>query len=96
MLNSKHIATFLLGAAAGAAYMKYNSLTEEEKDKLMNDLKAKANGMKSEAEQAMNTAADYFDELKSKGSEALKENLSQVEDIFNEIFGSKGNEQKPA
>jgi hypothetical protein len=96
MISSKHIATFLLGAAAGAAYMNYNSMTEEEKEKLMNDLKAKANGMKTEAEQAMNTAADYFDELRSKGSEALKENLSQAEDIFNEIFGNKGNEQKPA
>lgn len=96
MISSKHIATFLLGAAAGAAYMKYNSMTEEEKEKFMNGLKAKADGMKTEAEQAMNTANTYFEELKNKGSEVLKENLSQVDDIFNEIFGKKGNEQKPA
>lgn len=96
MIKAKHIATFLLGAAAGAAYMKYNSMTDEEKEKFMNNLKSKADGMKSEAEQAMNNAGDYFEELKTKGSEVLKENLSQVDELFNEIFGKKGNEQKPA
>ena len=30
MVNPKHLATFLLGAAAGAAIMKYNSMTDEE------------------------------------------------------------------
>ena len=39
MINPKHLATFLLGSAAVAAIMKYNSLSEEEKEKLMVDLK---------------------------------------------------------
>jgi hypothetical protein len=48
-VNSKHIATFLLGSAAGAAAVKYMSMTPEEKGKLAADLKEKANKFKAEA-----------------------------------------------
>lgn len=49
MPNLKQIATFLLGAAAGYGFFKYNSLSAEEKEKLKTDLKNKANQFKEEA-----------------------------------------------
>ena len=49
-VNSKHIATFLLGAAAGYAAFKYSNMSDEEKEKLMNDIKNKAKDLKTEAE----------------------------------------------
>ena len=52
MVNPKHIATFLLGAAAGYALFKYNSMTDEEKEKMYADLKEKANKLKDEAEKS--------------------------------------------
>ena len=52
-INNKHIATFLLGAAAGIAAMKYMRMSQEEKDKLAKDLKDKANKVKDEAEKVM-------------------------------------------
>ncbi|MBK7692247.1 MAG: hypothetical protein IPJ31_14470 [Bacteroidetes bacterium] len=61
MINPKHLATFLLGAAAGAAIMKYNSLSEEEKEKLMADLKAKADTVKNEAEEGFDKLKEYFE-----------------------------------
>ena len=35
MVSPKHIATFLLGAAAGYALFKYNSMTDEEKERIV-------------------------------------------------------------
>lgn len=93
-VNSKHIATFLLGAAAGFAAFKYSSMTEEEKEKMMADIKAKANSFKDEAEGVADKAKDYFEELKTKGSSAFKENMGDVESMFNDLFGKKNPEEK--
>jgi hypothetical protein len=93
-VNSKHIATFLLGAAAGFAAFKYSSMTEEEKEKMMADIKAKANSFKDEAEGVADKAKDYFEELKTKGSSAFKENMGDVESMFNDLFSKKNKEEK--
>ncbi len=59
-VNSKHLATFLLGAAAAFGAYKYMKLTDEEKEKLAADLKEKANKLKTSAveaeEKAWNTS----------------------------------------
>ena len=89
-INAKHLATFILGAAAGVAAHKY--LQTEEGEKLLEDLKSKASDLKSEAEQAVDKAPEYFEELKSKGSEALKSNFPEAEkflkDLFDKISGT--------
>ncbi len=38
--NSKHIATFLLGAAAALAARKYMDMSPEEKEKMISESKA--------------------------------------------------------
>jgi predicted nucleotide-binding protein (sugar kinase/HSP70/actin superfamily) len=88
-VNSKHIATFLLGAAAGFAAYKYMSMTEEEKEKFMADLKAKANTVKDETEKTFEKTKDYFEELRAKGSEAMKDQMGDVENLFKDLFGKK-------
>jgi vacuolar-type H+-ATPase subunit H len=88
-VNSKHIATFLLGAAAALAASKYMSMTPEEKDKLAADLKDKANKFKTEAENFAAKAKDYFEELKTKGGEALKEHMGDAEKTMSDLFGKK-------
>lgn len=88
-VNSKHIATFLLGAAAGVAAYKYINMTPEEKEKLASDIKDKANKMKSAAEDVMEKAKDYFEELKTKGGEALKDHLADAEKMMQDLFGKK-------
>lgn len=99
MVNPKHIATFLLGAAAGYALFKYNSMTDEEKEKMFADLKQKANDLKDEAEKAADKAGDYFDELKTKGAENMKDYMSEAESFFNDLFKKNtkpGNDTNPA
>jgi len=86
-VSSKHLATFLLGAAAGAAAFKYATMSEEEKEKLMNDIKAKAKDMKTEAEGMAEKAKEYFEELRTKGSSALKEQMGDVDGVINDLFG---------
>jgi vacuolar-type H+-ATPase subunit H len=88
-VNSKHIATFLLGAAAALAGAKYMSMTPEEKEKLAGDLKDKAHKMKDEAETAFEKAKEYFEELKTKGGDALKEHIGDAEKAISDLFGKK-------
>lgn len=86
-VNSKDIATFLLGAAAGFAAYKYANMTEEEKEKMMNDIKTKAKDFKNDAEGMAEKAKEYFEELRKKGSSALKEHVGDVDGVINDIFG---------
>lgn len=85
-MNSKHLATFLLGAAAAFGAYKYLNMTDEEKEKLATDLKDRANKLKDQALQAEDKASDYFNELKSKGSDALKEYMPKMEEFFGNIL----------
>jgi hypothetical protein len=86
-VNSKHVATFLLGAAAALAAHKYMNMTPEEKEKLSSDLKDKANRFKGEAESAMDKGKEYFEELKTKGADAMKEHFGDVSSVFHNLFG---------
>lgn len=96
MIGSKHLATFILGAAAGVALTKYLSMTDEEKEKMMNDLKKKADKFKGEAEGTFDKAKDYFEELRTKGSAVLREHAPEVEKMMNDLFGNKSSGNKPA
>jgi predicted nucleotide-binding protein (sugar kinase/HSP70/actin superfamily) len=86
MITAKHLATFMLGAAAGAAMMKYNNMSEEEREKVINDLKAKGETMKTEAEKAFATAQDYFEKLRTHGTEVLNTNMAEAEKMAQELL----------
>jgi vacuolar-type H+-ATPase subunit H len=86
MVNSKHLATFILGAAAGVAINKY--LQTEEGEKMLEDLKAKASELKTEAEDAVEKAPEYFEQLKTKGSEILKEKFPDAEKLIHDLLES--------
>lgn len=84
MVNAKHLATFILGAAAGVALHKY--LQTEEGEKAFEDLKNKANDLKSEAEGALDKMPEYFEQLKNQGSEALKKYTPEAERMLQELL----------
>lgn len=85
MINAKHLATFVLGAAAGVALNKY--LQTEEGEKALADLKIKASQLKDDAEQAVDKAPEYFEKLKTEGAAALKENFPGIEAFLNDFLG---------
>jgi hypothetical protein len=86
-VNSKHLATFVLGAAAGVALHKY--LQTEEGEKLAEDLKQKANQFKDEAEVAIEKAPEYFEKLKTEGTAALKDKFPEIEKLLQDLFSKK-------
>lgn len=96
-VNNKQWATFLLGAAAAFGAYKYMNMTDEEKEKLATSLKDKANKLKDQAVSAEEQALDYFNELKTKGTDTFKEHMPKVEEFFNNLFGgSKANAKTTA
>lgn len=84
-VNAKHLATFILGAAAGVALNKY--LQTEDGEKLMTDLKEKGNQLRTEAEGAIDKAPEYFEKLKTEGISALKEKFPDIEKLLQELMG---------
>jgi hypothetical protein len=88
-VSAKHIATFIMGAAAGVALTKYLNMSDEEKEKFVAGLKEKANKFKGEAEGVWDKAADYFEELKSKGGDAMKDHANNAESFIKDLFSNK-------
>ena len=86
-VSNKNLATFLLGAAAAFGAYKYMNMSDEEKEKMAASLKEKANKLKDQAVAAEDQAMDYFNELKTKGSDSFKEHMPKVEEFFNNLFG---------
>ncbi|MFA7472764.1 MAG: YtxH domain-containing protein [Spirosomataceae bacterium] len=84
--NSKHLATFIIGAAAGVALHKY--LQTEDGEKLLEDLKTKANELKGEAEEALDKAPEYFEELKTKGIDTIKTNFPEAEKFLKDLLAN--------
>jgi gas vesicle protein len=84
MVNAKHLATFIMGAAAGVALHKY--LQTEEGEKAFNDLKAKANDLKGQAEDALEKAPEYFEKLKTEASATMKEQFPDIEKFLQDLI----------
>ncbi|MEO6452808.1 MAG: hypothetical protein ABIN97_01985 [Ginsengibacter sp.] len=88
-VNNKHLATILLGAAAAFGAYKYSKMTEEEKQKMSDSFKDKFHKLKEEAENAGDTAKNYFNDLKNKATDMFKEHFPGAEQHFEDFF--KGN-----
>jgi hypothetical protein len=92
-VNAKHLATFILGAAAGVALNKYAQT--EDGQKLMSDLKEKGMQLKSEAEGAIDNAPEYFEKLKTQLADMLKTNFPDAEATIHEVLGKKPDATEP-
>ena len=85
-VNAKHLATFILGAAAGIALNKY--LQTEEGEKLWTIWSKKPQIWKIEAEGAIDKAPEYFEKLKTEGAAALKEQFPGIEKFLADFMGT--------
>jgi len=85
-VSNKHVATFLLGAAAAFGAYKYMNMTDEEKEQLATNIKDKANKLKTAVLDADDETMKYFNELKAKGADAMKEYMPKVEEFFETLF----------
>lgn len=78
----KHLTSFILGAAAGIAVYKYASMTREEREEFLSSMKGKATRLKEDAEDAMDTAKNYFEDLKHKASDQFSNAERKAKDLF--------------
>ena len=65
-VDNKHLAAILLGAAAAFGAYKYSNMSEEEKQKMSDNIKNKFHKLKDEAESGVEGAKNYFSDLKKK------------------------------
>jgi hypothetical protein len=91
MVNAKHLATFIMGAAAGVALNKY--LQTPEGEKMFEDLKTKAGELKTEAEGAIEKAPEYFEQLKTQGTETLKQHFPDAEKMLHDLIDAISGKQ---
>ena len=91
-VNAKHLATFLLGAAAGATLYKF--MKTEQGEQLLDDLKEKATTFKTEAEEAVEKAPEYFEQLKNQSADSLKENFPEAEKLIRELLDTLAGKTK--
>ncbi|MDQ6608426.1 MAG: hypothetical protein M3Y85_01235 [Bacteroidota bacterium] len=87
-VNNKHLATILLGAAAAFGAYKYHNMSDEEKKKMADSLKDKFHKLKDEAEGSVDTAKNYFNDLKHKATELLNDHFPNAEQHLNDFFKS--------
>ncbi len=88
-VGNKHLATILLGAAAAFGAYKYHNMSDEEKKKLSDGLKDKFHKLKDEAESGVDTAKNYFNDLKTKAGELLKEHFPDAEKHLHDFFNNE-------
>jgi predicted nuclease with TOPRIM domain len=81
-VTNKHLATFILGAAAGVAMHKY--LQTEDGEKLAADLKTKGEELRNDAEAAIEKAPEYFEKLKTEASGSLNEMMAKLKEQYPE------------
>ncbi len=94
--DSNHLAAILLGAAAAFGAYKYSNMSDEEKQKIADNIKNKFHQLKGEAETATDTAKNYFSDLKDKASSLLKEHFPDVEKHFDDFFKGPAKENPPS
>lgn len=92
-VNSKSLATVLLGAAAAYGAYKYSKMSDEEKQKMADSMKDKFHKLKDEAEKAGDTAKDYFGNLKTKATEMFKDHFPGAEEHFDDFFKQGAKEE---
>ncbi len=91
MVNAKHLATFIMGAAAGVALNKY--LQTPEGEQAFENLKTKAGELKTQAEGAMDKAPEYFEQLKTQGAATLQEHFPDAEKMLHDLIDAISGKQ---
>ena len=94
-VDNKHLAAILLGAAAAFGVYKYSNMSEEEKQKMSDNIKNKFHKLKDEAESGVEGAKNYFSDLKEKAGGMLKEHFPNVDKHFEDFFNNEKDTTSP-
>lgn len=90
MANTNKIAAIILGAAAGAALIKFFSMPKEEREEFYSHLKNQTHQLLDNAEDTVEKVEQYLDEIKSKGEDEWIDKIYIVKKMFRNLYGSDG------
>lgn len=88
MAKTNKIAALILGAAAGAALIKFLNMPKEERDHFCDHLKTRTNQLLDNAEQTVEKVEHYMDEVKAKGEGEWIDKLYILKNMFKSLYGS--------
>lgn len=88
MTRTNKIAAIILGAAAGAALIKFLSMPQEERNEFYDFLKEKTRKLLDNAEETVEKVEHYMDEFKEKGEDEWIDKIYILKKMFKHLYGS--------
>lgn len=88
MSKSNYIGGLILGAAAALALYKFYSMTPEERDELIADIKEKTHDLLNNAEETVEKVEHYVAKIKEKGEGEWVDKMYLAKKMISEFYGS--------
>ncbi len=88
MSKSNYIGGIILGAAAALAIYKFYSMTPEERDELISDIKEKTHELLNNAEDTVEKVEHYVAKIKEKGEGEWVDKMYLAKKMITEFYGS--------
>ncbi len=86
-MSKSTIASLILGASIGLAFLKFYSMPEEDKQDFLDHIKKATNDLLDDAETTVEKVEHYVDEIKSKGEKKWVEKLYVLKKMFIDFYG---------
>ena len=93
MSKSSYIGGIILGAAAALAIYKLYSMTEEERDELLKDIKETTHDLLNNAENTVEKVEHYVAQMKEKGEGEWIDKMYLAKKMIHDLYG-KANKAK--
>jgi hypothetical protein len=87
MSKSNYIGGIILGAAAALAIYKFYSMTPEERDELISDIKEKTHDLLNNAEETVEKVEHYVAQIKEKGEGEWVDKMYLAKKMISEFYG---------
>lgn len=94
MTNKNKVAAVILGAAVGAALVKFFSLPKEERNDIIQGIKERTSELLEDAENTVEKVEHFMDEFKEKGESAWIDKLYLLKKTFSDLYGSSESKNK--
>jgi hypothetical protein len=89
MSKSNSIAAIILGAAVGLTLIRFFSLSKDEREQVLADIKHKTHDLLDDAEATVEKVKHYVEELKSKRPEEWTDKLFVIKNMLKDLYGAE-------
>jgi len=89
MTKSNSVAAIVLGAAIGLTLIRFFTLSKEERDQVLSDIKNKTSDLLDDAEATVEKVKHYVEELKSKRPEEWTDKIFVIRNMLKDLYGAE-------